>query len=222
MTFALVAILVGLALADSLNPFTIAAQAYLLATPRPFPRSLAFLLGTAATVFVSGMLLLGGFGAARDTAASTLPAWGWGVGQIALGLVLAGFAWWCWARGLKGKPLTPPKSLGVPATLAFAFASAVSDLPTALPLFVAVDRVAAADLSWLSEALLIALYTVIYVAPLIMLLLVRAIFARRSDVLFGKIQLAVEWAFRVLLPPAAGLAAVYLLIDGGSRLATVI
>ncbi len=44
MTLSLFSLLTVLALTDALNPFTVAAQAYLLGTPRPMPRSIAFLL----------------------------------------------------------------------------------------------------------------------------------------------------------------------------------
>lgn len=108
MTYAFLALLAGLAFADSLNPFTIAAEAYLLATPRPFARSLAFLLGTAVTYFAGGMLLLGGWSAAREAIMPLVPSWGWSAAQVALGLALGGFAWWSWWRATVGKPLAPP------------------------------------------------------------------------------------------------------------------
>lgn len=48
MTTSLILVLLGLALLDSPNPFTVAAQAYLLGTERPLPRSVAFLVATFA------------------------------------------------------------------------------------------------------------------------------------------------------------------------------
>jgi Sap, sulfolipid-1-addressing protein len=222
MDASLLSALAGLALADSLNPASLAAQAYLLSTPRPFARSLAFLLATAVTYFVGGMFLLGGFGFARNWLTAWLTPFGLGAGQIAVGLVLAGFAWWSWSRSSAGKPLVPPKSLGIGAALAFGVASTLSDLPTALPLFVAAERLANVALPRPVQAALMAGYVLLYVAPLVTLVVIRSRFAERSKQMFAKLQVGVDWAFRVLLPPLTALVATALLVDGGRRLVSAL
>jgi cytochrome c biogenesis protein CcdA len=218
MAAALIVLLVGLALVDSLNPFTIAAQAYLLSTPRPLPRSLAFTAGTAATYFSGGVLLLGSWSAIRAWLIAVVPGWGWGAAELALGVGLGGFATWSWIRGTAGKPFTPPHSLGMVASFGLAALSTVWDLPTALPLFAAVDRIAAAGLPLLTDLLLLAIYVLVYVLPLVALIAIRTRFAAHSDRMFEWLRSAVDRGFSLLLPAFTALAAAYLLIDGGMML----
>ncbi len=143
MDLALFGVLTGLALADSLNPFTVASQAYLLGTPRPMPRSLAFLAGTYAAYFAGGVLLLEGWAVLARRVLPLIPAWGYAAGEVVLGAALGGFAAWSLRRARGGTPLTPPASLGIGATLAFAAASTAADLTSALPYFAAVSRIVA-------------------------------------------------------------------------------
>jgi hypothetical protein len=219
MDATLLAALVGLALADALNPFTVAAQAYLLGTPRPMPRALTFLAGTYATYFLGGVLLLEGWNQFLARVAPYIPAWGLGAGEIALGLLIGGFSVWSFARASQGKPFRPPAELSLPATLAFAVASTFSDLPTALPYFAAANRIAAADAGWLHDLSWLALYNVIYCAPMIALVLAKALMSDgASAALFGRITGAIDWAFAKLLPPVMVLAALFLLGDGARRL----
>ncbi len=54
--------LVAIALLDSLNPNGIALQIYLLSTPRPIKRSLAFALGEYVAAIGAGIVLWLSFG----------------------------------------------------------------------------------------------------------------------------------------------------------------
>lgn len=217
---ALLAVLTGLALADSLNPFTVASQAYLLGTPRPMRRSLAFLAGTYATYFAGGVLLLEGWTILLRRVLPLVPAWGYGAGEMALGAVLAGFAVWSWRRAAGGSPVTPPAGLGVGATLAFAVASTGADLTSALPYFAAVSRIAAEVPGWGARLGLLAWYNLLYVSPLILLVAVRALLSpEASERFFGRARAAIDWAFARLLPPLLLVAGIALLVDGARRLA---
>jgi len=218
MNWPLLGALTGLALADSLNPFTVAAQGYLLGTPRPLGRSVAFLVGTFATYFLGGILLLQGWLAFFRHLAPRIPA-GWiGAGEIILGLVLAGFAVWTFRRAGGGTPFRPPENLSVPATLAFAAASTVGDLPSALPYFAAVNRIAAGTDSLAAELLWLAWYNLLYVGPLILMIAAHAFLpSERSAALFGRIRGAIDWSFAKLLPPLMALGAAFLLYDGVRR-----
>jgi Sap, sulfolipid-1-addressing protein len=49
--------LIAIAALDSLNPTAIALQVYLLSTPRPVPRSIAFIVGIFSAYWTSGLLV---------------------------------------------------------------------------------------------------------------------------------------------------------------------
>lgn len=219
MNIELLGVLMGLALADALNPFTVAAQAYLLGTPRPMPRALTFLAGTYATYFLGGVLLLEGWNQFLARIAPLIPAWGFGAGESALGLLLMGFAIWSITRTRQGKPFRPPAALSLPATLAFAVASTFSDLPTALPYFAAANQIAAANAGWAHDLGWLLVYNIVYCAPMIALVAAKTLMSdAASTALFGRITGAIDWAFAKLLPPVMVVAALLLLGDGLYRL----
>lgn len=220
MTLAFLTILSGLALADSLNPATVAAQAYLLGTPRPMARALAFLVGTFLTYFAGGFVLLEGWMVFLRNLAPLIPWWGLGVGEVALGLATVGFGLWSLARASAGTPFRPPEELSVPAALAFAVVSTVSDLPTALPYFAAANRIAELDGPALQLAAL-GWYNLTYCWPMIALLVAHATLRQaRSEAIFGRLRAGIDWAFAKLLPPVLLLAGATLAVDGARRLLT--
>lgn len=219
MDAALLGVLTALALADSLNPFTVASQAYLLGTPRPMRRSLAFLVGTYAAYFAGGVLLLAGWTVLLRRVLPLVPAWGFAAGELVLGAALTGFAAWSWRRARGGSPVTPPRSLGVGATLAFAVASTAADLTSALPYFAAVSRIAAEVQGWGAGLGLLAWYNLLYVSPLLLLVAARALLSpAASERFFGRARAAIDWAFARLLPPLLLLGGAALLVDGARRL----
>lgn len=223
MNTSLILSLVGLAAADSLNPFTVAAQAYLLGTPRPMPRSLTFLIATFATYLAGGLLLVAGLAVFVRRVLPLIPAWGPGVGEVVLAILCAGAGWYTARHARAGKPFTPPADLSIGATLVFAVVSTMGDLPTAIPLFAAAARITAAGLAWPVIAIALVGYVLIYCAPLLALVVLRATLSeRRADKLFGRLRAGVDWAFAKLLPPLLWLAALALAADGAIRLAVVL
>lgn len=220
MSLAFLGILTGLAALDALNPFTVAAQAYLLGTPRPMPRSLAFLAGTYATYLLGGVLLLLGWSWALALISPLVPWWGFAAGEIALAVLVGGFAAWSLRKAAAGSPFTPPSDLSIPATLAFAVASTAADLSSALPYFAAVNQVATGPAGPAGRLLALSWYNLIYCAPMIALIAARlALPETSSAALFGRMRAGIDWAFARLLPPAMAVAAVALAADGVRRLA---
>ncbi|EOZ3720382.1 GAP family protein [Klebsiella pneumoniae] len=219
MSAGLFAILSGLALVDALNPFTVAAQAYLLGTARPMPRSIAFLLGTFATYFAGGVLLLEGWSLLLARVLPLVPSWGIPAGEVVLGLLVGGFAAWSFAKASAGAPFTPPSDLSIGATLTFAFGSTVADLSSALPYFGAVNQIAAMQAGLPIRFLALSWYNLLYCVPLIALIAARAILSPdASEALFGRMRRGIDWAFAKLLPPIMALASLALIGDGLRRL----
>lgn len=219
MTFALIGLLSGLALIDALNPFTIAAQAYLLGTPRPMRRSIAFLVGTYATYLAGGVVLLLGWGAFLARVLPLLPGWAIPAGEILLGVGAFGFGIRSLRKSATGTPFAPPSDVSVRATLGFAVASTFADLTSALPYFGAISQIASADLGDWTTGLALAWYNLLYCAPLIALIIARAALSEEASALFfGRMRRAIDWAFAKLLPPLLILAGAGLAFDGLRRL----
>ena len=218
MTFALLAVLSGLALVDALNPFTIAAQAYLLGTPRPMRRSLAFLVGTYATYLAGGVVLLFGWSTLLARVLPLLPFWGIPAGEALLGAGAFGFGVWSLRKSAAGTPFAPPSDLSVQATLGFAVASTVADLTSALPYFGAISQIADASLGVWSTSLALGWYNLLYCAPLIALVVARASLSEKASALFfGRMRCAIDWAFAKLLPWLLILAGAGFVFDGIRR-----
>jgi len=91
MTWGLLAMVSRLALVDALNPFTIAAQAYLLGTWRPMLRSITFLIGTYVTYLAGGVVLLLGWSVFLSQFMPLLASWAIPAGEILLGFGTLGF-----------------------------------------------------------------------------------------------------------------------------------
>lgn len=220
MTWALIIALTGLAVADSLNPFTVAAQAYLLGTPRPMARSLAFLLTTYVVYAAGGVLLLEGWSAFYRYLAPLIPSWGLSAGEIALGLLLAGATVWAWRKARNGTPFSPPAQMTISATIVFAVVSTAADFSSALPYFAAVNRLAGSDTSRLAQLGAIGWYNLIYVAPLILLVGAKlALSDESSAAVFGRARTIIDWCLERLLLPLMALASAALIVDGVRRLA---
>lgn len=211
-----IATLLGLAVVDAMNPFSIAAMAFLLSTDRPVTRGLAFVGGTFAVYLIGGLVLLEGWLVVIETFLPTLPGWAPGSLEMLAGGLAVGAGAYTGRRAAAGKPAPSPSDLSLPATLAFAVASTASDLPTAIPLFAAVNQIAAtgdgpARYGWL------AFYTIMYVAPLIAMLAANLALGERADSALRRVRQAVDWTFARLLPPLLVLVGIALLIDGARR-----
>lgn len=221
MNPAVLASLAGLAIVDSLNPFTVAAQAYLLGTANPMRRSFAFLAATFVTYFIGGILLLAGLSVFVERVVPLIPAWGFGAGELALAALLGGFAFYAGKMAKEGKPVTPPSDLGIGATIVFAVGSTASDVPTAIPYFAAASSIATENAGWGHDLLLLTGYNLLYCAPLIGLVLARATLSEaNSGKLFGKLRAGIDWAFIKLLPLLLAAGAAALVFDGVRRLST--
>jgi hypothetical protein len=209
----------GLALLDSLNPFTVAAMAYLLGTPKSFARSFAFISGTYVVYFLGGVLLLQGLLALIRNLLPRLPPWSLGVAELTLSIALVAGAVWTWRKASSGTPFKPPENLSVPATLAFATVSTVSDLPSGIPYFGAISCISVSAPSLLGEIGYLSWYNLLYVGPLLTMLLAHvSLSPERSQALFGRVREVIDWAFAKLVPSALGLGALFLVYDGVRRL----
>lgn len=217
-----VAALLGVALLDAANPFSIAAMAVLLATDRPAMRGWTFVAGTAAIYLPFGVMLLEGWTAALRGFLPLLPAWAPGAAEAVAGaacLVAAVHAWRGAGQGGDGTSAMPQvTSLSLGATAAFAAASTLADLPTAVPYFAAASQIPALAEGRAGQYAWLIVYNAIYVAPLLLMLGARLALGDRAERVMTAVRRAVEWSFAHLMPPLLLALGLGLIADGARRL----
>jgi cytochrome c biogenesis protein CcdA len=207
--------IITLALIDSLNPSTIAAQIFLLALKKPISRVVSFILGTFVMytafgfiiVFILGEPIKGFFYERGSTDYLILLAIG--IALIAVGTILG------WKRyigkegrskseGYVKKAMAPMmamlKTLNPVHTFFFGMASTAFDLPTSAFYFVALASLLEAGVGPFETTSLLILYNLLYILPLIVILLIYMIARDRSGPLMNRInKLIGEWSGRLVI-----------------------
>lgn len=162
--------ILGLALADSLNPATIVTITLILLTvPRyPVASAMSFVLGAFSTVFVLGAVIFLGAGAAADTVSGGLVWLRRTVFLIAAVTLLIAGVHRLKDREKKGIGL--PSWFGVGTALPLGVLVTGTDLPNAFPYFIAIERMIDANITTGTGLLALAGYAVIYCIPCLILL----------------------------------------------------
>jgi cytochrome c biogenesis protein CcdA len=219
--FRVLALVISIGLADSLNPTTIAPALYLAGGPTARKDVGAF---TAAVFFV---YLLGG-------AAIAL-----GIGQIVLSLVprpdkedqyvleliagavvlTAGMVVWGYRKRLAQRELPAPNPEGRSSAFLGATITAI-ELPTAFPYFAAIAAIVGSGLNVAQQALLLVVFNVCFVLPLIAIEAVIA-FApgNKAEELLGRGRRWLEARWPAVLAVLALVAGVFVMFLGLSGLA---
>lgn len=208
--------IIGLGIADALNPFSIAAMAFLLTTDKPFERGATFIIGTLLVYFPGGIALLQGWTAVLKSILPSLPAWVLPAAYIISAIACFGFAFYLYwqSRSADGKLKTAPSNLSLMATLIFAIASTLSDLPTALPYFAAVNAISGVSTELTHQLSLLAFYNLVYISPLILMLMISVLAGTKTKASLEKVRSAVDWSFAHLLPQVIALLGAYLFAKG--------
>lgn len=162
--------ILGLALADSLNPATIVTITLILLTvPRhPVASAMSFVLGAFSTVFILGAVIFLGAGAAVESVSGGL-VWLRRVVFLIAAITLLVAA----VRRLKDrekKGIGLPSWFGVGTALPLGVLVTGADLPNAFPYFIAIERMIDAATTTGTGLLALAGYAVIYCVPCLILL----------------------------------------------------
>lgn len=170
----LIAALVGIAAVDSLNPSLFVAQFYLLTTPNPIPRIASYIAGVLAANFAGGLLILAGFRSVAGRLLDAVPAGVLDGTLLVAGLALVAFGLWYRAPAAD-MPARKPSSLRPLATFGLGMAVMLNELTTALPYFVAIERITQTGLDTAGALLALGLYNLVFALPLLafLLLLIR-------------------------------------------------
>ena len=208
--------LIALGIADALNPFSIAAVVYLLTTDKPIARGSTFIVGTFLFYFTAGVALMEGWSQILKNILPGLPEWISFSFYIVSGIVCLAIAQHLYSNAKKGdgQPYVSIGNVSLRAIFVFAIASTLSDLPTAIPYFAALDIIAHSDNGGIEKICLLLLYNLIFISPLVLLLAIKLSAGETVPGYFMKIRHGVEWCFAKLLPPLIAVFGLYLLANG--------
>jgi threonine/homoserine/homoserine lactone efflux protein len=219
----LLLVITPIALIDStsVTPLAIVPLTLTLAGRRAYVNAVAFLLGLYLSYFGMAVAFLFGLSAifgplnrwldaklkSPDPADLIL--------QIVIGLVLIFFGL---RIALKRQEKTAAREAVPPITPASAFSFAamlnIVGFPGAVPYFAAADQILKADLPAIGMVLAAAYYVALFVLPLSMLVVLRAILGSRGDAIMRRIKEFFDsWGRRVLIIVLVGLGVV-LVVDG--------
>jgi cytochrome c biogenesis protein CcdA len=190
MTLPLIASIIGIALVDSLNPSLFIAQFYLLTTPRPTTRILSYIAGLLLVNYVGGLLILGGLRTVISEFVSGISPGTLLGGQIVLGLAILAFGLWFKAKPAELGEAQKPRSLQPIHTFVLGMGVMVNELTTALPYFVGLERIAAAQMPLLLNLLALLVYNLIFALPLFGFL---ALYLRLRDRFNAQIARITAW-----------------------------
>jgi cytochrome c biogenesis protein CcdA len=175
--------LIAIAALDSLNPTAIALQVYLLSTPRPVPRSLAFIAGIFSAYWTSGLLVILGL---DKLIKSVIANAGFSLSdslvytiQLLIGLILL-IVGLTLKTSSQVEPVKHPKNLTIMRTFLLGMSVTVLEIPTALPYFAAIEQIVRAQLDLLAIVSVLGLYNLIFVLPPIALVVLYMAFHRQS------------------------------------------
>ncbi len=208
----------ALALLDSLNILTLAIAIYLLGTPRPVPRALAYIAGTSVGYYCAGAILLYGWRIFFEYLLPILDPDKLRLIQVFAGAVLMIAGIHAIRRPAREVAFRPPQHIN-PAPL-FVLGAVIGLLyaPTdprhnmAIGLIVAHAESVAAQLLWLLW------YNFFYILPLLGMVLLRVLWPERSRVLFGWLTDTITNFFHRVLPYLIAVTGLLLVLDGLWRL----
>lgn len=211
----LIVTLTLLGLLDSLNPATIIAMVFLLSTTNPLPRTVSFLLGVGITYFVCGLLLHLGFSSVFDYVQSFLKStWGY-VARALLGVTLVVVSLWLYYKKSETTTKTPTAIHPV-ATFIFGFTSTLSDMPTAFPYLVALERVSTINPDLITTLFLLFYYNVLYALPALILLFSYLLAQRHATTIIETIKAFFQRWMKPVTLAALSIFGVLLLLDSGA------
>ena len=217
---ALLALVVSVGIADSLNPSTL-GPALVYASGKHARRDVAeFALGVFAVSTAGGLTLLFGPGRLLVTLVSKPSRHTVHLLELAVGaalLALAGAL--LLARARVARHLGRRRERTIRSGFLLGAAIMSIELPTAFPYFAAIAAIAASRVGTVPQVTLVLLYNVVFVAPLVAVLLLVAFAGRRGAEIAALARSHLRRYAVVALPVALSLIGIVLLAIGTIGLA---
>jgi cytochrome c biogenesis protein CcdA len=210
---------VGIALADSLNPSLIVAAVYLALGPHPVRGTLAFSLAALAVTLAGGVVIAVGVG---DLILSLVPTPSRTLKYVlitTLGVAIAvgGAVIW-WRRDSLADSEPPSRrekaAKGEGSAILLGAGIAGVELLTAFPYFAAIALIVGSSVSTGGKVFLLVLYNVIYVLPLFAIVIVRAAMGDRADKVLATVGDWIAMRWPLVAAPLAAVAGLALTIYG--------
>jgi cytochrome c biogenesis protein CcdA len=219
--FRLVGLVVSIALADSMNPSTIAPALYLAATDHPRANLTQFILAVFAVSLVGGILLVIGPGEALLSLVPHPTRTTRYVIECVAGaaMLIAAVFLWRGRRRFAEKELPEPKAEGRSSAVLGATIMVV-ELPTAFPYFAAIAAIVGSGLGLVHKLILVALYNVFFVLPLILILGTVIVFGDRSEGILTAARDFLQRHWPALLAGLALIAGTFVSLLGVTGLAS--
>ncbi|MBW4471898.1 MAG: GAP family protein [Stenomitos rutilans HA7619-LM2] len=195
----LLSYLVAIAAIDSLNPTATAIQVYLLTTPKPVSRSIAFITGIFLAYWMVGLCATLGLARFIQWVLATQGEWV-DVMQFVLGIALLYTGYALNSPTHANQPVkSEPNSLQPIHTFLLGTSVTLLETPTAFPYLAAIERIARTKLSLLDLAGFLGIYNFVFVMPLIGLLGIYIVFQSRSTKLLKRVNQAItKWSPKIL------------------------
>jgi len=204
----LMALVISIGLADSLNPTTIAPALYLAGGKRPRNEVAEFTIAVFTVYLVGGLVIaLGGGQLLLSIVPHPNRHIGYILELIAGGAMLAAAAFlWGYRGSLSTRAVPRPTREGKSSAILGATIMAV-ELPTAFPYFAAIAAIVGSGLDVGRQAILLLLFNVCFVLPLVGIVAVLSLAGDRAQEILasGREKLEAHWpAVLALLALLAG------------------
>jgi cytochrome c biogenesis protein CcdA len=204
----LLTVLTTIAFLDSTSmiPMALVALITLMAGPRPLLSSIAFLAGIYLTYFACGVLIFLGL----DSVIDVLNQWFVEFMnhpdttdlyiQIAIGALLLFLAIRMTRTGKPVRKERTPQKTSPFAAFTFGGGLIIVGMPGAVPYFAAVDQILRADPSTTTGILLFLYYNAVFILPLALIVVIRAVMGERGDAVMARLQQFLgKWGVRIVM-----------------------
>jgi MYXO-CTERM domain-containing protein len=200
------AVVLLIALGDSINPSTVGPALYLGTTEHPRRQVSGFLIGLVAVNFLGGLVILLGPGQFLLSLVPKPTPTAKHVLQIVGGLALLGLAAVLWFRRRRLARHELPSLEGREgSSLALGAGIGTIELVTAFPYFAAIAVIAGSGIHLVAKVVTLALYNVVFVAPIGAILIALMVLRDRADEPLSRIR---DWLQAHWPELSAGLAGV--------------
>ncbi len=215
-------LVISIAIADAVNPATVAPALYLATADRPLRRLIAFTAAFFAVNFAGGVAIVLGPGQLLLTLLPDIGARARDWIEVAAGVILIIAATFlALSRGpaqpeAKGStPSSPGRAAAMGATIA------ALELPTALPYFAAIAAIVGSGLALANQLALIAAFNLVFISPVLAMIGLLAMAGPGATERLRRIGSTLRARWRLAFALLAGAAGVLLIAVGATGLAGI-